>query len=242
MSRHRFFVAPDQPLAGETVLDGEEAHHLSTVLRLGPGAAIELLDGQGSVYQGEVLAASRRQVRVRLLEQRWQPPPARRLILAPALLKKKGFDLVLQKATELGVHALLPVLSHRCVAQAKDEVARWPRLVREAAKQCGARYLPELLPPRPLADLAVGRGLGLALHESAGEDLAAFLARSAPPADLLCLVGPEGGWDPEDMGDIRAAGLVPVRLGPRILRAETAALAAAAILQLWLGNLDSGAV
>jgi 16S rRNA (uracil1498-N3)-methyltransferase len=239
----RFFVPPAD-LRGETVpLGAETAQHLGTVLRLGPGAEILLLDGEGTVCRCVVESLGRRGGAARVLERRREAETALPVHLLQGLPKGEKMELVLQKGTELGITAFTPVLAGRGVAvppveRGAKRLERWARIVREAARQCGRPCLPLLSPPLPLAEALAGcrQELRLMLWEEESRPLAEVLPAGAP-RDVALLVGPEGGFAAAEAQAALRAGFVPVRLGPRILRTETAGLAAAAILQYRYGDL-----
>jgi 16S rRNA (uracil1498-N3)-methyltransferase len=237
---HRFFV-PAGSFAGETVtLSGEPLHHLRTVLRLGPGSEVLLLDGLGHCCRARLAAVGRDRATA-VVGDRWveeeHPCPLR---LLQALPKGDKFELVLQKGTELGVTTFQPVLSGRAVSRPETgRTARWERIVGEAARQSRRPRLPQLAPLLPLAAAlaAVNEPLRLVLWEKGARPLAAALP-AQPPAGVALLVGPEGGFAAAEIAAVGAAGFVPVHLGPRILRTETAGLAVAAVLQYLYGDWD----
>jgi 16S rRNA (uracil1498-N3)-methyltransferase len=233
-SAPRLFV--DGPLSegGELTLDGPQAHYLLRVMRAAAGDAVILCDDRTGEWAAEVTTAGKRDLSLRLtqrLREREQVPD---LWLCPALLKKDRFDLMLEKATELGVRRIAPVLARRCVAdRLNPERAR--TIVTEAAEQCARTALPEMAEPvkldAMLRDWPEDRALFFA-DEQGGEPAAASFTAHEGPAALL--VGPEGGFDDAERAAIRALPQArPITLGPRILRGETAAIAATA---LWMGT------
>lgn len=240
---HRFFVLPEE-LAGERVpLTGEVLHHLATVLRMRPGEELELLDGNGLICHCRIVSLARQQGEARVLGRRRaeeQPFPVQ---LLQALPKGDKLDLVLQKGTELGIHRFVPVLTGRSIpvrdpSREEKRLLRWRRIVREAARQCRRPIIPEVAAPCSLktAMAGVGEGLRLVLWEEESRPLADLLG-AARPAGVTILVGPEGGFAAAEIQLAAAAGFVPVRIGPRILRSETAGFAAAAIVQYVYGDL-----
>lgn len=168
-----------------------------------------------------------------------------RITLALSLLKKDNFELALQKAVELGVAAILPVISQRTEIRLDDrrqekKVDRWARIVEEAVKQCGRSRIPSLVPPLPLAE-AIERSKGqpaIMLDEEGELTLDDALGNTAPLRDLTLFIGPEGGWDEIDRRRFQQANIRRVKLGPRILRAETAVIAVLAIIQYQLGDMQ----
>ena len=214
-------------------LDGPQAHYLTRVMRAEAGSAVVVCDDQTGEWAAEVTAASKRDVTLTItamLRPREQVPD---FWLCPALLKKDRFDLVLEKATELGVRAIHPLITRRCVAD-KLNPQRARAIVTEAAEQCARTALPELAAPEKLEQLLKhwppGRALFFA-DELGGDPAAAAFAAHSGPAALV--IGPEGGFDDAERAAIRAHPQArAITLGPRILRGETAAIAGAA---LWMG-------
>jgi len=246
---HRLFH--DGPLAaGEPLrLDADASHHALRVLRLGIGDPVELFNGDGRRFPGRLLDADARGASVALaapIDAGTESPLA--LGLAQALPAGDKMDWVVEKAVELGVVAIQPLFSHKSLlrldgARAGRRVAHWRRVAVAACMQCGRDRLPAIADPLPLARwLADGvpplagaaHPLRLLLSPRADTSLAG-LPRPFPPAWLLA--GPEGGFTADEDERIRAAGWRGLRLGPRILRAETAGLAAVAALQASFGDL-----
>jgi len=240
---HRFFVDPEQLAADRVLLSGEVLHHLAKVLRMRAGDELELLDGTGEICRCRVLALGRHQGEAEVLARRRVTEHPFPVQLLQALPKGDKFDLVLQKGTELGITRFVPVLTGRSVPQPgpsreENRLLRWRKIVREAARQCRRPLIPEVAPPVTLASALaeVGDGLRLLLWEEESRPLAGLLQASRPSA-VTVLVGPEGGFAPAEVERAVAAGFVPVKFGPRILRSETAGFAVAAILQYVYGDL-----
>ena len=235
---HRFFVPADSMSGDVVAIVGEPLHHLRTVLRLGPGTELLLLDGQGGCCRARLDTVGREQAQATILT-RWtvaeHPCPLR---LLQALPKGDKFDLVLQKGTELGITTFQPVLSGRSIVrQETSRGMRWQRIVREAARQSRRPRLPTLEPLRSLHEALtlVDEPLRLVLWEESARPLQEVLPPQAPTGVAL-LVGPEGGLAADEVATVRASGFLPVHLGPRILRTETAGLAVAAVLQFRYGD------
>jgi len=232
-SAPRLFVPGPLAESAAVTLEGNPAHYLSKVMRVAEGDIVILCDDQTGEWAARVRSTGKRSVdlvMVEKLREREQVPDFR---LCPALLKKDRFDLVLEKATELGVRAIGPVVTRRCVAD-KLNMERARAIVTEAAEQCARTALPELSAPDKLdallRDWPEGRALFFADELGGAPGAEAFAAHSGP-AGLL--VGPEGGFDEAEREAIRAHPAAhPISLGPRILRGETAAIAATA---LWMG-------
>ncbi len=232
-SAPRLFVAC--PLAEEATiaLDGPQAHYLAKVMRMGEGDAVILCDDATGEWGARVASVGKREVVLELVEKLREREEVPDFWLCAALLKKDRFDMVLEKATELGVRRIQPVLTRRCVAD-KINPERARALVTEAAEQCARTALPELAAPVKLdallRDWPAGRTLFFA-DELGGVPGAAAFAANPGPAALL--IGPEGGFDDAERAAVRALPEArPIALGPRILRGETAAIAAVA---LWMG-------
>jgi 16S rRNA (uracil1498-N3)-methyltransferase len=232
-SAPRLFVAETLSEGATIALEGGQAHYLAKVMRVAPGDAVVLCDDATGEWVARVSEAGKRSV-VLAVESRMRAREAvPDLWLCPALLKKPNFDLVLEKATELGVAEVHPVLTRRCVAdRLNPERAR--TIVTEAAEQCARTALPVLHDTAKLDVLLKawpeGRALFFADEQGGAPAAAAFAAHEGPAA---LLIGPEGGFDDAERAAIRAhPAAIAVTLGPRILRGETAAIAATA---LWIG-------
>ena len=231
-SAPRLFVSGSLSADLAISIEGAQAHYLGKVMRLGAGDAVMLCDDVTGEWIARVTASGKRDITLTaesLIRPREQVPD---FTLCPALLKKDRFDLVLEKATELGVRCIQPVLTRRCVAD-KLNPERARALLIEAAEQCARTALPDLSEPTKLEALLKhwepGRTLFFA-DETGGESAAAAFAANPGPAALL--VGPEGGFDAAEREAVRALPQArPISLGPRILRGETAAIAATA---LWM--------
>lgn len=247
---HRFFIPPDW-IRGETVLLGDDvAHQLRHVLRLRPGARIVVLDDRGWEYEIALVSVENKKARGDIVARRpASGEPSVRVTLYQALLKKDNFEWVLQKGTEIGVTRFVPLITARTVAAGENGVSaakreRWARIVREAAEQSRRGALPVVDAPLTLSaaldDIAPGLTL-IAWEEERGLSLRAAVAplRAASDAPHVAVfIGPEGGFTAGEVAQAQARGAVAVSLGARILRAETAATAAALLVLYELGALD----
>ncbi|RDZ26930.1 16S rRNA (uracil(1498)-N(3))-methyltransferase [Lysobacter silvisoli] len=239
-------VYVDQALraGAEVVLPESAAAHLSRVLRLGVGDACVLFNGDGHDYVARIAAAGKRELRVAVGEasavERESPL---RLVLLQGVARGEKMDLILQKATELGVAAVYPLWSQRSEvkldeARAGKRLAHWRSVVASACEQSGRARVPEVAAPLALAAaLAALPAGGLRLILDPEGELAYATLSPQPDAAIYLAIGPEGGWSPLDREQLRAAGFAGLRLGPRILRTETAGLAAIAALQAKFGDL-----
>ena len=235
----------DAPLiaAGSVMLDEKQAHYLRNVLRLTPGAAVVLFNGGYGEWRGEIEEFTKRGGSVRLLAQRRPPKPEPDLWLLFAPLKRARLDYLVEKATELGVSALVPVFTQRSVVE-RVKLDRWRANAREAAEQTERLFVPEIVEPEPLNKLLARwpaeRRLLMCDESGTAPPIAEALA-AQKPGPWAVLVGPEGGFTETELDGLRKLPFVcAVGLGPRVMRADTAAIAALALLQAHLGDWRAG--
>ena len=239
----RFFKEGLSAQAREVELDGEEFHHLKKVLRLSPGDSVSLFNGRGLALSGRIGSIGRSSAIITIEgpeEGRSESPV--KIILLQALLKGDRPDFIVQKATELGAMEVCFYLTPRTVPRVDAETkekkrGRWRKIAIEAAKQCGRDVLPEVSIARDLRDALSthDQGLRIQLWEKEG---GLSIKEALSPHDLITvLVGPEGGLSAEEAEDAERAGFKKVNFGPRILRAETAAIAVISVVQHALGDL-----
>ena len=259
MSRRRFYATPEEIDGSVISLSVDETHHLTRVLRLKPGAEVFVFDGHGSEYRCAFLAVQNDRARLEVtgvLGDQVESPV--RITLAQALAKGEKFDLIVQKATELGVDFIVPVLTEHTdvklsAEDAHKRVDRWRRISLEALKQSGRRHLVGITAPLALNDfldpnkpdsqklpIATAPTLGtvLVFSEKGGVPLTEALARVSKPSAATILIGPEGGWSDSELELICERGCNLVTLGPRVLRTETAAIVAVTLVQHALGDLS----
>jgi len=228
-------------------LPDSAAAHLVRVLRLRAGDGCVLFNGDGLDYAARIVEAGKRSTVVEVLDARAVAnESALRITLVQGIARGEKMDLVLQKATELGVTRIVPVHSERSEVRLDGErlerrLAHWRAVVVSACEQCGRARLPRLDAPVALAtmgDALEAGGLRLTLDPEGAHVLPALATRlSADGGGAVVAVGPEGGWSPRDREQLASAGFEGLRLGPRILRTETAGLAAIAALQALYGDL-----
>ncbi|MDR6843021.1 16S rRNA (uracil(1498)-N(3))-methyltransferase [Pseudoxanthomonas sacheonensis] len=230
------------PVGSRIVLPESAAAHLVRVLRLREGDGCVLFNGDGNDCAARIVTAGKREVIVEILSiAPVDNESPFRITLLQGIARGEKMDLILQKATELGAAAIAPVLAERTEVKLDAErtekrVAHWRSVIVSACEQSGRAIIPRLTAPAALADAARASADSLKLTlDPAGEHTLASLPASASSATLA--IGPEGGWSPRDRETLRAAGYTGLRLGPRVLRTETAGLAAIAALQARFGDL-----
>ena len=242
----RFFITPGTVAGGRAILSGDLYRHMAKVLRLKVGEQVVLADGAGHEFIGVIREIGKESLLVIIQEVKAVPPVAGPAItLYQGLPKGDKLDFVLQKATELGVAEIVPFVAERSIARVREsevaaKIARWQRVSQEAARQSGRSSVPEISFAGGME--AVGRMAGhsvtfLLWEEERENGLKQVLAERPAPATIGVVIGPEGGLTPEEAAIARRSGFIPVSLGRRILRTETAALAVLAILQFHWGDL-----
>lgn len=245
----RFFISSDQIKDNSVILHGEDRHHLLNVLRQGPGDEITVLNGKGEEYLVRITEATVDQVKGEIVKQmERQSEPRVKITLVQSLPKADKFEWILQKNTELGVSRFQPVFTERSnikldqAAQSR-KLERWNKIIQEAAEQSGRQIIPVLEPIRRWSEmLAAYSGAGLVLipwEGESGQSLKQVLERQPGiPGSVTVLIGPEGGFSLKEVEEAKEKGAIPVTLGPRILRTETAGLVVASALLYHFGDLD----
>lgn len=233
------FLVDEEPATDEFVLAGDEGRHAARVKRVGVGEHVQVGDGHGLLLQCQVVAVRTDGLGLTVLSRHTLAEPDPRLVVVQALPKGERSELAVEMMTELGVDEIVPWAAARSIAQwhgprGDKALARWRRTAREAAKQSRRAWVPTIAPLASTASVAARLGAGLVLHESATDSLAA--APLPHTAELVLVVGPEGGVAPEELELFAAAGARPVRLGTPVLRTSTAGAAALAALSLRLGR------
>jgi len=237
------FHAPDAAPGARIALPEHSAHHARTVLRLRPGATVRVFDGRGAEYEAMLDTVERAGVTGRVtgaVATRPESPLAVTLALSP--LKGDRMELAIQKATELGVAAIRPVVTARTDAAARPALQgarqdRWDKVASGAAEQCGRATVPDVAPTVMLAAFLDAPPAGTRVVLLERDEGQPPLGRIPRPEALTILVGPAGGWEPAEIARLAASGFTAVSLGPRILRAETAAIAGLTAAQVLWGDL-----
>ena len=223
-------------------VSGEKAHYLSTVLRRRPGDTIIITDSSGSSFSARIRTSSRNlitfDVGAPILIETESPLE---IILIQGLLKGEKMDLVVQKATELGVNKIMPVITERCQVRETRKLSRWQKIAEEASRQCGRSKVPAVSEPDTFAAVIAqgvpAGGSGMIFWEQGGASFSSSLAACKKGRQISLCTGPEGGFSGNEVRTASEHDFVIVSLGNRTLRAETAAIAAVSIVQYGLGDL-----
>jgi len=241
----RFFI--DAPLSEHMTIANADARHIASVLRLAAGATVQVSDQNGKSGKAEIIAANPEAIELKLLEflEDTTEPPLD-IWLVQSLAKGEKMDFIIQKAVELGVYGIIPVATAHSVVRYDvtkqvDKVARWQKIAREAAKQCGRSYIPQVFPITSLAQILGNSEFGSAnkilLYEGqAAQGLKQALTDSSSQTYVL-FIGPEGGFSSAEVNLCQEHGVRIVTMGPRIMRTETAALAAISAVMYECGDL-----
>ena len=247
----RFFVEEILADDGFCSITGPEARHITKVLRMGRGHRLILMDGKGARFLALIKSASAGEVRLSLEKPLPNPPPSPvEIILCQSLLKSRAMDYVVQKTSELGAKRIIPYASKRTVVRldknrAANRVRHWGEIANNTAKQSDGSSPAEITPFHPFKELVAKwsskEALKAVLWEEEGtRDLKSLLRSSPPMGTFVGIVGPEGGFEQEEIKAARDAGFVSISLGRRILRAETASVTLVAIVQYEWGDLGLG--
>lgn len=220
-------------------LEDDVAAHIGKVLRMQAGQSVRLFDGAGRACDALLEHSDRKRVSARLGTLQHNPQPPLRVDLGIGLSRGDRMDYVVQKATELGVHRIVPLHTQRSEVRLDRQresrkLEHWQRVAISACEQCGADWIPQVAAPCSLAEWQSALDVELRLVLAPSE---APLSTLAKPQSIALLIGPEGGLESAEIAAATLAGFVPMRLGPRILRTETAPVAALAVLQYLWGDL-----
>jgi 16S rRNA (uracil1498-N3)-methyltransferase len=249
MSVNRFFIAALSIEGDRIRLSPEQSHQVCHVLRLRPGDTIVVLDDSGTEYDVTLTAVSRTQTLGQVTSRRRAPgEPAAEVTLFQSLLVREKFEWVLQKGTEVGVTQFVPVLTERSLVRTKtieqNKLDRWQRILTEAAEQSHRGRIPQLEPILPFDQALLrlrdfDRFLIAAPSDGATTLRDALQGITRSPASVAVMIGPEGGFTEEEVARVGDKGVVPISLGSRILRTETAAIVACALVLYELGEMGA---
>lgn len=237
----RFYV-PKENITGERIIiEGEEAHHIIDVMRLGEGDDVVVFDGEGTEYAGKIVqvASNRKSLQVLTIETRDSSSDLSvKITIAQSIPKKEKMDYIMQKATELGVHSIIPIITDRTIVRPRDKssskkVSRWSKITLEAAKQCGRSDVPlidEIIKFSALKDIF--DNYELVLFACLSDDTVSLKEAipKSPPENILIVIGPEGGFSPKEISSARSKGVKMVSFGKRVLKSDTAGLFALSVL------------
>ncbi|MSU58650.1 MAG: 16S rRNA (uracil(1498)-N(3))-methyltransferase [Pedosphaera sp.] len=235
---HRFHLPPEQCRGATLALTGSEAHHAARVLRVQPSERVTVLDGAGGEFLCEVAGVDKREVQLTVRERKIHPPSPCQITLLQAIPKGKIIESIIEKATELGAHRIVPLLTERVAtrlnkAESAEKGVKWQQVAVEAIKQCGAAWLPKVEAPlTPKEFLACAERFDLSLVGALQGDahhprevLGAFEKQhGSRPRSVAIWIGPEGDLTLDELKLILTAGAKPITLGPLVLRVETAAI------------------
>ncbi len=241
-----FFVPPENISADRIAITGQDAFHLKNVLRVKKGESLGVSDGENHIYQVRVVELSHGSVVTQILEKKsLECEPQTTITLVQSLAKHPKMEWIVQKGTEIGVSRFWPVLTERSIphlnsAKQDKQSKRWQKISEAAAKQCGRLKIPQVSTVRSWPE-ALGslKSMDLVILPWEGETkqgIKTVLAKRKTPRSLAVLIGPEGGFSQREAGEAQKAGALPVTLGPRILRTETAGLIACALILHELGQ------
>ncbi len=234
MALRRFLVLPEAIQSGHVTFSPETSHHIATVLRLRSGTRVVAFDGRGGEHVVELTTVAARSVQGRIISTRPEVDEFLRVILFQAVPQGGKMDTIVRMGTELGIAEFVPLLTRRAVARpGPSRVQRWRRIVASAARQSGRSTVPHVADPCALGEvwlLLAGALILLPYEEERSRSLAAVLAANRGARTVAILIGPEGGWAPEEVREATARGAHPVTLGNLILRTETAGVVTAAMV------------
>lgn len=234
------FLSPEFFISNKPIITGEKARYLSKVLRLKPGDFISLFDGQGSRYRAECVQFTGKKVLVRITSKEADcSKPSPLIILAQAILKGQKMDFVIQKAAELGTNRVFPLVTERTEVRTTAKHSRWQKIAQSASEQCGRFQIPVIEPLINIQDFVEQFKPGILFWEGeAVGHLKKMLNQITGQELIILLLGPEGGFSKAEVDMAKSQLYQSASLGPRILRAETATIAALSIVQYELGDLS----
>lgn len=247
----RFFITPEAISGNRAVIQGQEARHLATVLRLVPGDTVELVDGKGTMVRAEIETISPQNINLVIIEEsstKSESPV--HITIAQGMLKDKKMDMLIRHLTELGICEWIPFVSSRSIPKPDSKrlmarMERWNKIAMEALKQCGRSVVPIIGKSVQFTEiLEMGSDFDqkIAFWENAATPIACAREHGQkhgiePPKRIIVMIGPEGGFSKEEIEAAKENGFTAYSLGPRILRAETASITAATLAQHFFGDL-----
>jgi 16S rRNA (uracil1498-N3)-methyltransferase len=242
----RFYVPPAESRGDVLLLRDREAHHAVDVLRLQPGEEVTVLNGAGERLLCEARRVTRKQVELAVRRREHIPKPAFELTLFQAIVKGKTMETIIEKATELGISRVVPLLTERVVShldseRAESKQAKWEVTAVESIKQCGSPWLPKIEAPQKLGDVLKSLprfDLACVASLRGGNHPRHWLQQSKQPRTGCVWIGPEGDFTDAELDAIEGTGAKPITLGPLVLRADTAAIASLAILRAEVDRLS----
>jgi 16S rRNA (uracil1498-N3)-methyltransferase len=243
---HRFFVDKSSIAGDEVELKTKQSHQIYTVLRLREGERIIVLDNTGFEYKVELIKASKNLISGKIIEKRPAAgEPKAKLTLYQSLLSREKFEFILQKCTEIGVSRFVPIVTQRSIVREtttkEGKLERWRNIIMEAAEQSGRGLIPELRVPIDYREAIVETedyDMSLIACTKRGRELHGSLALVKEDGHVSLFIGPEGGFTDEEVESCLEEGAMPVTLGRRILRTETAGVVASALVLYELGEME----
>lgn len=249
MSLRRFYVSPEMVKHPQPEISGSDAVHICRVLRLSAGDTVELFDGIGNGYRARIVSASPKRVHFHI-EAAYPllSESSVHITLAQGILKDRKMDDLIRQLTELGIHRWMPFYAVRSVpVPGKKGIGtrlnRWEKIAQEAVKQCRRGRIPSIVPAddfNAILAISAESDLNIIFWEGAPQAFDISQTASPKPKRIMIAVGPEGGFDPDEVQRAREHGFLTAGIGPRILRAETAALAGCALVQYCFGDMGPG--
>ncbi|MBI5057801.1 MAG: 16S rRNA (uracil(1498)-N(3))-methyltransferase [Nitrospirae bacterium] len=237
----RLFLPPEKLSGEKIIIDGEQARYLSLVLRVKPGEQVVIFDGSGHRYICRVLLVHKKEVVVEKIEtEPYSAESPVHITLAQGLPKSDKMDFIVQKATELGVRKVIPLITERSQVKHTEKIERWRKIALSASQQCGREQIPEIDVPVEFEGFVKGelKGGGIIFSEEQGErNLKKILTGYKDTKNITLLIGPEGGFTREEVSSAFEKGFIEASLGRRILRTETAPITAISIIQYELGDM-----
>ncbi len=243
---HRFYIAPEQVKKETPVIEGSDARHIHTVLRLKQGDNISVFDGLGNEFAARIVTVEKDRIGIALSDKRSPVTESPlRIALAQSFLKDKKMDQLVRQVMELGVNHFIPFMAHRSVARPDQKRSqarhqRWEKIAAEALKQCRRSRPMDIEPVLSFeAALALSQAYDMKLFfwEVQGDSLFPQPAQQSRPRSVFVMIGPEGGFEAREQNLAREHGFLTVQMGPRILRVETAAIAACTLVQYLFGDM-----